>query len=297
MKPLLRLTGSEHTAGAIVDVWGRAQQHEVLTLPDVTRVLVADPGLVLATPSLSGIIAVTLRHSGGKTRGHVRLVAVDAAEQRRGQATGLLDAAEAWFAEQGASSIRWGAEAPWYLWPGIDNDWRPAMTLARDRGYRCTAEAVNLSVATDFRAPTPTGVEVERLSADPVHAAHVSTARAMVAQHWASWLVEFDLAVESGTLFVAFADAAALAFVAHSTLRQGWIGPMGTSPQHRRHGVGAALLSAACADLSERGISTAQIAWVGPVSYFTKLGARPHRTFVQVEKQSFGPHAISRSTS
>lgn len=285
MEPLLRLTGADDIARSLVDVWGRARPREPLTPAEVSRIIRADPGLVLATPSLSGIIAVTRRGSADAGRGHIRLLAVDPAQRRRGEASALLDAAQAWLIDQGASAIRWGAEAPWYLWPGIDSTWHEAVSLARYRGFRQTGQAVNLALATDFQAPTPAGIVVDRLSRSPAHAAQVSAARAMVTRNWPPWLVEVDLAIDSGTLFVAFSGDAPLAFMAHSTLRHGWLGPMGTEPDHQRRGAGRAVLSAACADLAQRGVATAQIAWVGPVSYFTDLGARQCRTFLQMQMQ------------
>lgn len=279
----LRLQGTEATH-ALLDSWKRSQATEPLSPADVSRILTVDPGLILATPSKSGVIAVTLRNSGGVVRGHIRLLAVDASHKQQGEASGLLDFAEAWLAAHGASVVRWGAEVPWYLWPGIDTSWHAAVTLARARGYRQTGEAVNLSLATRFRASTPSRVGVAQLSQAPQHAARVTAARAMVAHHWEPWLVEFDLAVAAGTLFVAIVQDTPVAFLAHSTLRRGWIGPMGTAPQYQGQGIGAALLSAVCSDLTARGVATAEITWVGPVAYFTRLGARRYRTFAQMEK-------------
>jgi len=285
MAPLVRLTDIEHAGGEVVEIWNRAQPQEPLSPSEVGRILAADPGLVLVTPDRSGVLAATLRSSTSGRRGHVRLIAVDDARRRQGVASQLLDAAIDWMVRQGATSLRWGAEAPWYLWPGIDAAWDAALALAAHRGARQTGEAVNLCLTTDFHIEPPAGVTIERLTSAAHHADMVAAARELVGRNWPPWLVEFDLAVESGTLFVAFAGSEPLAFMAHSTLRHGWLGPMGTDPEHQSRGVGAATMSAACADLAQRGVDTAQIAWVGPVSYFTRLGARPCRTFRQMAQE------------
>jgi predicted N-acetyltransferase YhbS len=61
--------------------------------------------------------------------------------------------------------------------------------------------------------------------------------------------------------------------------RHGWIGPMATDPERRRAGVGRALLGALCADLAAQRLAEAEIAWVGPIGFYAKAGARVSRVF------------------
>lgn len=285
MTDLVRLTDPREGADVIERVWRDAQPEEHLTVREVHRVLTADPGLVLATLDGTGVVAATRHSDGDVTRGHIRLLAVIESSRGRGTGGNLLHEAESWLIDGGATQIRWGAEVPWYLWPGIDSRWDPALSLATRAGYGRTGTAVNLALNTDFRlsASGSAPPQVHRLTSADRH--RVAVARAMVARNWSPWLVEFDLAVESGTLFVAFVQDDPAGFMAHSTLRDGWLGPMGTDPRFRRRGIGAQVLAAACADLQQRGTQTAQIAWVGPVDYFLSLGARPSRTFVQLQRQ------------
>jgi GNAT superfamily N-acetyltransferase len=131
-----------------------------------------------------------------------------------------------------------------------------------------------MAMTTAYRASTPAGIEVRR-----VVDGDVDDLQALIDAHWPLLLTEMQIAHARGSLWTARAGGRLVGFSAHSTMRTGWIGPMGTAPDHRGRGVGAALLSAACEDLQQRGIPAADIAWVGPVEYFAAKGARVTRTF------------------
>ena len=69
-------------------------------------------------------------------------------------------------------------------------------------------------------------------------------------------------------------------FGCHSVNRLGWLGPMGTDPVQRHGGIGTALLSAIATDLQAAGLSTVEVAWVGPVGFYANAaGATVSRTF------------------
>ena len=104
-------------------------------------------------------------------------------------------------------------------------------------------------------------------------------------REWSGWEAEMLRAIEQGCCHVAIADAdppdtPALGFACHSVNRAGWIGPMGTDPTRQHGGVGSALLGQLCRDLQAAEFSHAEIAWVGPVSFYAKAaGARVSRVF------------------
>lgn len=187
----------------------------------------------------------------------------------------------AWLAEQGASSVTFGADLPYYLWPGIDTSNLPALALAQDSGFTLGGLALNLRLDTGLTRPTPFGVSISQVVATGGQAQLV---RALIAANWPGWLAEWELGLVGGTAFAAFQDGRAVGFVNHSNLRPGWIGPLGTDPAERSHGIGAALMAAACADLRERGYGEAEIAWVGPLGYMADLGARPGRVFARATR-------------
>lgn len=268
-------------ADVIASVWNQAQPSEPLTEPEIRRVLQHDPGVVIATDE--GVIAATA-HEG---RGHIRLLAVVPRARRRGLGWALLNTAEQWLWDQGVASLQWGAEIPYYLWPGVDRDWTAAVELATKAGYACVGTAVNMSIRTDLEVPAV--LPVHRIAEE---GARVHAVRKFVHDNWAVWLPEVDLAVQQGTLFAAFDDDRPVGFMAHSTLRRGWLGPMGVDESYRRQGIGAVLLQAACADLADRAFPTAQIAWVGPTDYFARLGATACRTFLRMFKSASDPAGI-----
>lgn len=237
-------------------------------------------GAVLGAPQDSGVVAVMVREA---TRtGHIRLLAVRPAARRQGVAARLVDAALSWMADRGASSATFGADIPYYLWPGIDAAWLPALALAQDFGFRATGIAHNLRIDTGVgeRAasgdPGP-GATICRLADD----ARGRAIRDMVAANWPIWVPEFELGLSGGTAFGAFVEGQAAGFANHSNLRVGWIGPAGTDPRYRHRGIATALIAATCADLRRSGRGTADIAWVGPLGYMLDLGAGPGRVFVR----------------
>lgn len=267
-------------AGRIARIWNRAQPSEALTEGEIHRILHHDPGVVLTTGP--GVVAATARAG----RGHIRLLAVMPEVRHRGHGRALLDAAENWLGARGTTTLVWGGEIPYYLWPGLDQDWTAATHLALAAGYESRATAVNMTITTNLQAP-PTLPVIQITGQDPRWRA----VEEFVADNWQAWLIELGLAGEQGTLFVAFDGDRPVSFMAHSTLRQGWLGPMGTDAAYRGRGIGASVIQAACADLASRGFSTAQIAWVGPTDYFARLGATRSRTFLRLLKTAPDPAA------
>jgi GNAT superfamily N-acetyltransferase len=262
-----------HDAPRISELWNRAQPAEPLTATELTTILDLDPGIVLSTDT--GVVATTTRAD----RGFIRLLAVAPEARNRGQGRALLTAAEAWLTDHGVTTIRWGSEIPYYLWPGLDEAWKPAVTLATTSGYTCTGTALNMTIHTDLDAPKT--LPVHRIGdRDP----RITATRRLIQDNWAPWLTEVNLAATSGTLFVAFDGDRAVSFMAHSTLRRGWLGPMGTDPDYQGRGIGTSVLQATCADLASRGFETAEIAWVGPTDYFARFGATRSRTFLAMVK-------------
>lgn len=291
----------------LTTLWNESAPTEPLTADELAGVCFDDSGVVLATPSGDGVVAVVVRRHGQDpgdvppggvppgdvavparvadvSVGHIRVVMVHPDARRRGAGAWLVGAAEQWMAEQGVGVSVLGAEAPIYLWPGVDAINVPAQCLAESAGYRCTGSEINMALPSTFRAPVPQGVEVRRLADDD----DVAAVRSLVGSMWPNWLVEFDLGVAAACVHGAFAAPAeshgdgapvAVGFCAHSVLRTGWLGPMGTDPNHQGRGVGSALVSAVATDVMVAGLADVEISWVGPVRFYAKLGARLSRSF------------------
>lgn len=245
-------------------LWNLASPGEPLSAKEIADVCFDGAGVVLGDERA----AIAALASNG--RGHIRLVAVRPEYRRRGLGLSLVRAAENWMRERGANTATFGADIPYYLWPGIDAANLATLALAQRAGYRRTGCAINLQIST--RCDPPTGVV--RVGAEESEAV-----RDLIAANWPAWLPEVELGMAQGTTFAVMESGRAAGFCNHSSLRAGWIGPMGTDPGHRGHGVGRSLLAAVRRDLFERGFPQAQIAWVGPLGYFADLGATTSRVF------------------
>lgn len=265
--------------GDVAALWSLSSD-EPMPRRDLERTLGEGQGVVLASPDGSGLVAAVTRADAVGVVGHVRLLVVARGERRRGHGRRLLAAAEDWMRGQGADRARLGGEIPRYLWPGVDARDLGMQALALTAGYRPGGCAVNLVMPTAFRFAAPAGIRVRRVADADAHAA--ASLRALVDREWPAWRVEVDLALRDGTAVVATpaeATSDVRSFCAHSTLRAGWIGPMGTAPTDRGHGLASAVLSGVCADLAAAGCPDAEVAWVGPLGMFADLGAVTSRVF------------------
>jgi GNAT superfamily N-acetyltransferase len=235
-----------------------------------------DPGVVLALGD--GAVGVACVVARGTTA-FLKLLAVSPHARRLGHGRALLAAAESWAASAGCTSVVPGPSAPFYLWPGVDVRWTPALVLFEAAGYRPVGAELNMSCPTSYRSPPPDGVVVERVIQDADAAAVV----AFCAAHFPHWVAEVERGIEHAACLAArdtSAAGAVVGFCCHSVNRAGWIGPMATDPACRGRGVGRALLGAACADLRAAGHADAEIAWVGPVGFYARTaGASASRVF------------------
>lgn len=266
-------------AGRLTALAGDCLPGEHLTDDELVACCWDDPGVVLALEDGSAAVAVVARGD----HGFIRLLAVAPHARRLGHGRALVTAAEEWARAAGCTTMRPGPSAPFYLWPGVDVRWTPALALFESAGYRAVGAELNMSCPTSFRVEPPAGVVVERVIED-------NDADAVVAfctEAFPQWVAELERGIEHAACLVARDEAtgAVAGFCCHSVNRAGWVGPMATDPRHRRRGVGAGLLSAACRDLRAAGHADAEIAWVGPVGFYAKAAgatvSRVFRTFVK----------------
>jgi GNAT superfamily N-acetyltransferase len=241
-----------------------------------------DPTVVVGAPDGAGA-AVGVVHDvgGGRRVGFVQLVAVRPAARRQGLGRELAEAVASWAVdEHGASAVAVGGAAPFYVWPGVDVQATAALCLFEALGFRPRGAEVNMGYPTTHRAAVPDGVVLRRALEED----DVAAGLAFVERHWPNWVAEARRAIEHGSCHLAFAAAAegesVVGFGCHSVNRLGWLGPMGTDPDRRHGGTGNALLGAIATDLMAAGLSTVEVAWVGPVGFYANAaGASVSRTF------------------
>jgi GNAT superfamily N-acetyltransferase len=215
--------------------------------------------------------ALKVAGAGDTAMAWLLLLAVHPDRQRKHRGRFLLDAAVDRARQRGAVELHVGNTFPRYVWPGVDFQFTAALALFEAARFEPTGAECNMVIATGFRADPLPGVTVEReTSAGAVDFAE---------RKYPHWVDETGRAVERGTCFAARAGGDTVGFACHSVNRAGWIGPMATDPERQHAGVGRALLGAVCADLERRGHAVADIAWVGPVGFYAKCGARVSRVF------------------
>src|SRR3954452_15626426 len=74
----------------------------------------AQPAVVRGDPSI-GVVATVAGDEGA----HIPLLVVDPAARGKGHGHALVDAAESDARAAGHRSLRTGADAPFFLWPGV----------------------------------------------------------------------------------------------------------------------------------------------------------------------------------
>ncbi|HVF33274.1 MAG TPA: GNAT family N-acetyltransferase [Acidimicrobiales bacterium] len=236
-----------------------------------------DPTVVVGTPDDAGVAAGVVH---GDTA-FVQLVAVRPEARRQGLGRALVESVGRWAREEhGATTLSVGGCAPFYLWPGVDVHATPALCLFEALGVRARGAELNLSFPSSHRAPPPAGVELRRA----LDETDVAAGLAFVERHWPDWVPETRRGIEHGACHLAWSTAGdVVGFGCHSVNRFGWLGPMGTDPERRSTGTGSALLGAIASDLMAAGLSTVEVAWIGPVRFYAKAAgatvARAYRTF------------------
>lgn len=256
----------------------------------VARVAVGDAGAVV------GVVLASLSYRDPAV-GHIDLVAVRPALQRRGIGRALLAAAETALAAAGAREVRIAGNLP-YAWPGIDVRYTPAVCAALALGYQHESTAWNMTV--DLSTPDAprlldTGPAERRLAAGGVTVRRATVhdvpalagfIHANFSEGWA-WEVEQSIGRDgAGCHLAADEGGRILGFAAYGALRPSLFGPTGTAPAARGSGIGGVLLRRCLADQRAAGHTRVQIGWVGPVPFYSRtVGAYIERVFFLYRKE------------
>ena len=106
-----------------------------------------------------------------------------------------------------------------------------------------------------------------------------------LATHWAHWSAEALRALDKGTLVVASDGDGIRAFCAYDVNRAGWVGPVAVRPDLLGLGAGVGVLLGALHQMRAAGLRRAQIAWVGPVVPYARIGAVVSKVFFVYRKK------------
>jgi len=248
---------------------GAALPDELLSAADLETCCYGPESEILGDDR--GAAALTLKRFGDAAAAWIVLLAVHPDDQRQGRGRELVDACAERARAVGALDLHLGNAIPRYVWPGVDYRFTAALSLFEAMGFEPYGAECNMAIATGFRADPPAGVVIEREEGDG--------ASTLAVRSFRHWVDEVERGVSGATCFAARDGGDTIGFACHSVNRRGWIGPMATDPDRQRAGVGRALLGALCGDLARDGVDQADIAWVGPVGFYAKTGARVSRVF------------------
>jgi mycothiol synthase len=282
-RPLVRTWSGEDLA-ALVSVVDAAFPGEDLSADEVQSACFEDPdhSTVLGLAGGEGAVAVVARPSEHGPIASLTLLAVDPAAREEGRGRRLLQAAEEWaYDEAGAIGLYAGGSAPFFLWPGVDIHWTPALCLFESAGYLDAGARLLLSFPASYRAEPPADVEIRRAVTDQ----DAKLALDFCVEQWPASVHEIGRALEHATCFLAIAGTGAtpVGLVCHSVNRNGWIGPIALTCAQQHRGIGSALLGAVTSDLRVAGTREAHVCPGRPVRFFARAaGASTSRAFLRL---------------
>lgn len=243
-----------------------------LFAPEQPATVRGDPGI--------GLIATVEGHAatGGTGQGFVRIIVV--APEHRGGGLGreLLALAEADVQAAGLGSLTIGADAPFYLWPGVESRETALLCLLERAKYQRTETNFNMDLDLVALPPDPGGwTEATAAERDEINQ--------WSEHHWAWWTMELLRATDRGTLVISRDRDGISAVCAYDVNRAGWVGPVAVRPDLMGRGVGVAPLLGALHRMRAAGRTRVEIGWVGPIVPYARVGATVGRVFFVHRKE------------
>ena len=249
---------------------------DCLFAPDQPCIVRGDPdvGVVVAVPADGG--------------GYIRLLAVDPAHQRQGHGRRLLEAAEQDLrAEPNRAGrdavITVGADAPYYLFAGVETNEIEMLCLLERRHYQRAEANFNMDVDLSDLPPDPLSPGSARgpVVAGPEDREAVSE---FMKANWDNWRPEVLRALSKGTLIIDHDESGISGFCAWDVNRRGLLGPVAVRLDLFGKGTGAPMLVAALHRMRDAGRSSIEVSWVGPIVPYARVGGTVGRVFFVYRK-------------
>jgi mycothiol synthase len=233
--------------------------------------------------------------------GFIHLFAVDQAHRGQHLADRLLVQLEMELQSKGAKEIVALCGCTGYFMPGLDPRYTPAMCLLEKHAYKLREVVCNMLVplgpGRDYASAAEQaeariaqhGIQIRRGELDDR-----AQVRDWMHRHFpGGWEAEADMtfAFSPIPLWLAFREKAVVGFAAYDVdLFQGGFGPTGVEEPLQGRGIGTALLFRTLADMQARGYAECEIAWLGPMRFYSRVcGARVNRAFWQMHKNLGAP--------
>jgi GNAT superfamily N-acetyltransferase len=241
------------------------------TAEELLRALFASdqPALVRFAPGV-GVVAVVRGQGADDAEGYIRLLLLEPGHRGRGLGHDLLRAAEGDL--DGARTITVGADAPYFLFPGVPVQETGLCCLLERHHYAREETNYNIDIRLGGLPPDP-GLTVEPRTEDrPVIERWMS-------RHWPNWRAEVLRAFDQGSLLLRRDQDDITGFCAYDVNRSGTLGPIASRPDLIGKAVGGPLLLGALHRLRATGYDTIEVVWVGPMVPYARLGGEVGRLF------------------
>jgi GNAT superfamily N-acetyltransferase len=248
---------------AMTDAPSEEELDACLFTPDQETIVRGDPAV--------GVV-VSARWQG---EGYVRLLAVDPAHRLRGHGRSLLRAAERDLS--GSRSVTVGADPPYWLFPGVETSQTAMLCLLERLRYQRVEANFNVAVDLEQLPPAPGGaVLAEKADRDEVER--------WTEAHWPNWTREVLRALDKSTLLVSRDSKGISGFCAYDVNRSGLLGPVAARPDLVGKGAGAPLLLGALHRMKSSGRRFVEVAWVGPIVPYARVGGVVSRVYFVYRK-------------
>ncbi len=246
---------------AIPDAPTRDELAHTLFTPEQPAVVRGDPD--------TGIVATVQCDDGA----HIRILVVDPAARGRGVGHALVQTAERDARAAGQRSLVTGADAPFFLWPGVPTSAVALCALFERRHYARTETNFDMRVDLAAIPDDPGGHALARRE-------EREEVDAWMAKHWSNWRPEVLRALDKGNLVLVRDTAGEIAaFCAFEVNRTGFLGPVAVRPDLLGRGYGRAPLIGALHEVRRRGRASIDVVWVGPVVPYAAVGGRISNTY------------------
>jgi len=236
------------------------------------------PAIVRGDPNV-GIVAAVPEGAGG----YLRLMVVDPRHQGQGHGSALLAAAEGDLTRGHATPaiVTVGADAPYYLVPGVETTQTAMLCLLERRHYSRQEANFNMDVELASLPEDPVGPTV----AGPADRDEVE---AFTLAHWSNWRAEVLRALDKGSLIINRDGGGISGFCAWNVNRRGLVGPVAVRPDLMGKGTGGPMLLGALHQLRADGWERIEVSWVGPIIPYARVGGTVGRVFF-VYRKTFQP--------
>jgi GNAT superfamily N-acetyltransferase len=212
------------------------------------------------------VVAVVRDNDG--VDGYIRLLLLAPGHRGHGLGHELLQAAE--HDLDGVRTITVGADAPYFLFPGVPVEETGLCCLLERHHYAREETNYNVDIRLAGLPPDP-GLAIEPRGEERPEVEQ------WMSRHWPNWQAEVMRAFDQGSLLLRRDKDDITGFCAYDVNRAGTLGPIASRPDLIGKGVGAPLLLGALHRLRDTGRATIEVLWVGPMVPYARLGGQVGR--------------------